>query len=319
MTISFVNPATKNPLRLDGDRFVDAVSGSDVARLVDSIPRFCETNLQEAYSWAYQWHTWTDTLSDSRSQSGDSKYNLILERTHFGEFDLERKTILECGCGGGDDTETLLRFPFSEVHAFDLSASIDRAREQLHDDRLVLSQASIFEIPYPDEAFDVVFCHRVLQHTPDPPVALRAICKKVKPGGILFAHCYQKNWFYLMNYKYKYRWLTRRMAPERVHRLLERYGPRLYAVNERMRTRNPLTTLLSLNFVPFDWVRSYGDLDRQKRIELLKLITFDALTPRYDKPMRWRRFRRTIEDEGFVIRNAMHCFDAPLHCTAVKR
>src|SRR3546814_10594638 len=70
--------------------------------------------------------------------------------------------------GGGDDTEVLLKFPFSKIYSFDFSNSVDRARKFIKDDRSYMFQASILGIPLPDRSFDFVFCHRVIQHTPDP-------------------------------------------------------------------------------------------------------------------------------------------------------
>ncbi len=318
MAIPLVNPSTHNALVARGDALYDSVTDVRVAPVVDSLPRFCDMGAPEAESWAFEWNTWEHTLSDARS-TGDAKYREILSRTHFGELALEGRTILECGCGGGDDTEVLLRLPFSEVHAIDLSRAIDRAHRYLKDERLVLSQASIYAIPYRDRAFDVVFCHRVLQHTPDPPRALRALCKKVKPGGVLFVHSYNKSWFYLMNYKYKYRFLSKRLPPGWIYALLQRYGRTLYRLTERMRTGNVVLQGLSWSFVPFDWVKSYGNMNAEQRLDLLKLVTFDALTPRYDRPMRWQTMRRILEDEGFIIRFAQHRYDSPLLCTAVRR
>src|SRR3546814_17151326 len=76
--------------------------------------------------------------------------------------------------GGGDDTEVLLKFPFSKIYSFDFSNSVDRARKFIKDDRSYMFQASILGIPLPDRSFAFVFCHRVIQHTPDPEGALRS-------------------------------------------------------------------------------------------------------------------------------------------------
>jgi hypothetical protein len=43
--------------------------------------------------------------------------------------------------GGGDDTEALLTLPFKEVHSFDISNSVERAKKYLEDKRLTISQA----------------------------------------------------------------------------------------------------------------------------------------------------------------------------------
>lgn len=316
MSVEFIDPLSGQPLVEEGGslRCGDRV----VAAIVASIPRFVGSEDDYATSFGWQWNYWTDIMSDART-TGTFKRDLLLERTHFAEYGMEGKTILECGMGGGDDTEVLLDFPFAEVHSFDLSNSVDRARRYLDDPRLTLSQASIFEIPYPDRSFDFVFCHRVLQHTPDPARALRCICKKVRPGGVLFAHSYKLSWIHAMHYKYKYRWLTRRLRLETVHGLLERFGPRLSRVNHWMSDRGRLLQALAYGFVPFTGIREYGELDERRLLELEKLVTFDALTPRYDRPMTSRAFRGVIESEGFRIEHIHDPRSSPLYCTALKR
>ncbi len=317
MAVPFVDPRTQESLVRRNGALCHPLTGEVVAAVVGGIPRFvARSNYADSFGW--QWNHWHSTLSDERS-TGTAKRDLILERTRFAEYDLEGATILECGMGGGDDTEVLLTLPFSEVHAFDISESVERAARYLRDPRLVLSQASIMEIPYPDGAFDVVFCHRVLQHTPDPEASLRAICRKVKPGGLLFAHVYKLGWRHLMHFKYKYRWLTTRLPRRWVAAYVERCGPFLHAVNRFMWSHGPLLKGLAYNFVPFQRHGDYGRMTRSQLLEYEKLDTFDAMTPRYDRPMTSHRFRRTIESEGFRID---HFFDppvSPLYCTAVRQ
>lgn len=316
MPVPFVDPKTHEVLERDGDTLALKTSGAVVAKIVDGIPRFVDGS-EYAASFGWQWNRWHDPLSDERS-TGDSHRREILDRTHFERYDLAGKTLLECGMGGGDDTEILLTFPLSEIHAFDLSNAVDRAAAYLTDPRLTLSQASIFEIPYADESFDIVFCHRVVQHTPDPEAALRAVCRKVRPGGLLFAHSYKLSLLSLMQYKYKYRFITKRLDLESVARFVDRFGERFYRVHQWGRRRPKLLRYLLWSFLPFSDINQYGDRTEEEMIELSKLCTFDALTPRYDKPLTARRFRNIIESEGFQIEHFYEATVSPVYCTAVK-
>jgi SAM-dependent methyltransferase len=183
-------------------------------------------------------------------------------------------------------------------------------------------QASIFDIPFPDRSFDFVFCHRVLQHTPDPKGALRAICRKVKPGGVLFVHSYNRSFFNMMNYKYKYRWLTKRLRHQTIKSFLDRFGPGLHRINEGLSHLGKPGRLISYSLVPFE---SFGPTSEWRRMvdakgmyEVCQLITFDALTPQYDNPMRWRTMEKILAEEGFNVHHAHTSPLTALWCTAVE-
>jgi ubiquinone/menaquinone biosynthesis C-methylase UbiE len=312
----FVDPASGESLRHETGRLVDA-RGRTVAPVVDGIPRFVDPGQHYARAFAFQWKTWR-TLSDSL-HGGHGKYDEILRRTHFGDYPTRGASLLECGMGGGDDTEVLLKLGFAELHAFDLSQAVEVAAARLQDPRLTLSQASIFEIPYADASFDFVFCHRVLQHTPDPERALRSICRKVRPGGVLFAHCYRRSPRHMRCFKYKLRWLTKRLPHEWVYAYVRSCGPSLHRLNEWLHRHGARGRRISYEWVPYYHYPKFQDLDPQRLRELEQLNTFDALTPAYDDPMTTEAFRRTIESEGFAIEHLHEDPISPVYCTAVKR
>ena len=318
--ISFADPAGGAPLREDGDWLVDASTGERRVPVRGGIPRFVSSDENYAESFGWQWNHWRSIRSESRS-GGFQLRETILRRTHFGDYAMEGKTILECGMGGGDDTEVLLSLPFARVHAFDLSSAVERAGATLASPRLTISQASIFDIPYAAGSFDFVYCHRVLQHTPDPERALRACCRQVKPGGILFAHSYRRSFRQMSEWRYKYRWLTRRLPRRWVFRYVERCGPALFALTNWLR-KGRFGRWLAHNFVPFHPLTTGGAaaaLPPEQQLEWAKCVTFDALTPRHDAPMAADKFRAILESEGFRIDHFEENPRAPLCATAVRQ
>lgn len=317
--ISFVNPQNGNHLYPEGTHLIDSVTKEKVADIINEIPRFVSDFQNYAGNFGYQWNKWNSILSDARnSRSNDAKYKLLLARTRFDSFDTKGKSILECGCGGGDDTEVLLKFDFEEICSFDISSSVDRAKKYISDSRVSFSQASIFQIPYAESSFDFVFCHRVLQHTPDPEGALISVAKMVKPHGVLFVHSYHDTPNYMRSYKYKYRFITKRLPHQVIEKFLNYMAPSMHWLNKLI-SKHHFGRLFSRRFVPLEYYKEYASFTEADIIELEKLVTFDALTPQFDKPMKWQTMKSIVEGLGFEIKYYnSNPAGSPIYLTAVR-
>jgi SAM-dependent methyltransferase len=104
----------------------------------------------------------------------------------------ERARVLDAGCGTGRTMDDLRAY--GSVHGFDLNPQgVEHARGRGHADVRV---ARVEEIPYADEAFDLVTCLDVIEHTPDDVRSLRELRRVVRPGGWLVATvpAYQLLW-----------------------------------------------------------------------------------------------------------------------------
>jgi 2-polyprenyl-3-methyl-5-hydroxy-6-metoxy-1,4-benzoquinol methylase len=314
--INFVDPDNFQPLIQIGDYLQNEKTGKKIATIKGEIPRFVSNNDIYVENFGWQWNTWEHTNGSAIGPRVGLKEE-ILHRTQFFKYNFENKAILECGMGGGDDTEVLASLPFAEIHSFDLSNSVEKAAKHIKDKRLRISQASIYEIPYPDNTFDVVYCHRVLQHTPNPVRALKAICAKVSPGGLLFAHSYKRSWRNMMQWKYKYRWITKHLPLSWVYWYVQKIGPLMHSAN-RVLYNFTWTKYFAYALVPFYYLQSDSATNKQK-LEFGKLATFDALTPKYDDPMTAEQFFGTIRKEGFEILNKHDPKSSPMWCTARKK
>ncbi|MFL6775080.1 MAG: class I SAM-dependent methyltransferase [Sphingomicrobium sp.] len=94
----------------------------------------------------------------------------------------KKARILEVGCGTGHNLAMLKRFGKVEASELDPSAralASKRLRGQVKEARL--PDLSMFE----REAYDLVALLDVLEHVPDDLGSLRAIRKRLKPGGAL--------------------------------------------------------------------------------------------------------------------------------------
>ncbi len=98
--------------------------------------------------------------------------------------------VLEAGCGVGAQTVTLAaNSPGAEIVSVDISPdSLAQAKEAVGQaglENVHLMEADLFHLPFEDGQFDHGFICFVLEHLADPVGALRAVMRKVKPGGTL--------------------------------------------------------------------------------------------------------------------------------------
>src|SRR5690349_2496687 len=98
--------------------------------------------------------------------------------------------VLDVGCGPGTITVDIAqRVAPGRVIGMDASpAVIEQARADATDvDNLEFVTGDVYALDTPDDTFDVVHAHQVLQHLPDPVGALREMRRVCKPGGVVAA------------------------------------------------------------------------------------------------------------------------------------
>ena len=98
--------------------------------------------------------------------------------------------LLDVGCGPGTITVDLAaRVAPGEVVALDRAAAVLAEVEQLANDNgaynVTPAVGDIYALGFPDDAFDVVHAHQVLQHLSDPVAALRELRRVTRPGGVV--------------------------------------------------------------------------------------------------------------------------------------
>jgi SAM-dependent methyltransferase len=257
------------------------------------IPRFVPPE-NYAHSFGLQWLAHPATQLD-RSTGTDASRRRFLEQTGWPER-MEGEAVLEAGSGAGRFTEHLAATG-AMVVSMDYSRAVEaNYASNGHRDNLLLVQGDIFAMPFPAGVFDRVFCGGVLQHTPDPRRAFLALLGPLRPGGRLAVDVYAKRWYTWLYTKYWVRPVTRRMDPERLHRLCRRWVERVWPVARRL-GRLPLGRQINQALLVFDNGVLYPLNDEQRR-EWAVLDTFDALAPAYDIPQSLAGVRRWMQEAG---------------------
>jgi ubiquinone/menaquinone biosynthesis C-methylase UbiE len=96
------------------------------------------------------------------------------------------KDVLEVGCGTGLILERVASFS-DEAWGFDLSSGmLARARTR----GLRVAQASVTDIPFPDERFDVTCSFKVLAHVEPIRAAVAELARVTRRGGYLLLEFY---------------------------------------------------------------------------------------------------------------------------------
>jgi arsenite methyltransferase len=108
----------------------------------------------------------------------------------------ESKIILDAGCGSAFSASVLFGNLLNE-HEFlgvDISESVNVAAERFKELGLKgeFLQASLVDIPIDDNSIDIIFSEGVLHHTDSTEASIKALTKKLKPGGKILFYVYIK-------------------------------------------------------------------------------------------------------------------------------
>lgn len=96
--------------------------------------------------------------------------------------------VLEAGCGVGAQTVMLAKnSPNAQITSIDISQeSIDQAKALVKRNgysNVEFQKADLFNLPFPEEAFDHIFVCFVLEHLTNPIDALKSLKRVLKAGG----------------------------------------------------------------------------------------------------------------------------------------
>ncbi|KUJ70860.1 ubiquinone biosynthesis methyltransferase UbiE [Streptomyces albus subsp. albus] len=101
-------------------------------------------------------------------------------------------SLLDVGCGPGTITADLAELVApGQVTAVDAAAPVLEQARAVAEDRglagIRFAVADVHALDFPDDSFDIVHAHQVLQHIGDPTAALREMRRVCRPGGVVAA------------------------------------------------------------------------------------------------------------------------------------
>ena len=99
-------------------------------------------------------------------------------------------TLLDCGCGSGSITVGLaVAVAPCLVTGVDIAeVEIERARERAAGTGVTNAHfvaGTLYALDFPDDSFDALFSHNVLEHMHEPQRALREMRRVLKSGGVI--------------------------------------------------------------------------------------------------------------------------------------
>ena len=130
-----------------------------------------------------------DTSNYRKHTNPNPLQRRLIERFHARIGDrvaaLAPATFLDAGCGEGFVARLLReRVPGLRLTGFDFNPAAVRLAAAANPGA-GFATASIFALPFPDAAFDVVGCFEVLEHQADPAPALRELARVARRAVVV--------------------------------------------------------------------------------------------------------------------------------------
>jgi len=262
------------------------------------IPSFVN---DEAYVSAFglQWLKHAKTQLDSHTGLSITKDRLS---RMFGPLysDLDQRIILEAGCGSGRFTEILLQND-SLVTAVDLSVAVIANYENNGSNpKLRIARASITDLPFNEEQFDIVFCPGVVQHTPSPKLSIMALYRQVKPGGWLVFDQYRYNLSSMVKTTWAIRLILKRLKPDRGLAVTD-WLVKLWLPLHKWVADHRLLEILLFRISPItSHYAGYPTMSDADQHAWARLSTHDNLTDFHKHYTTIKRLKRNLSELGAV-------------------
>jgi SAM-dependent methyltransferase len=292
--IEYCSPKTQKTLQNSNNQLIS--DSGEQFEIVKGIPRFVPAD-NYASAFGLQWQTYAKTQLDSFSKTDITRSRL--ERClGFPISDLKGKTVLEVGAGAGRFTELLVEGG-GLIHSIDLSVAVEVNKENVGDKpNYKIAQASVYDIPYPDNSFDIVVCLGVIQHTPDPERTIECLYKKLKPGGLLVIDHYKWRIGYYSTLTPIYRGVLKEMKPTKSKKIVDSLVNFFFPLHWKFKNVFLVNWLIHRVSPLIVYMKDFPEQDQKFHYEWSKLDTYDQLTDYYKHLRTPKQIQNTLEKLG---------------------
>jgi SAM-dependent methyltransferase len=141
----------------------------------------------------------------------------------------ENDIILDAGCGGGEAIKLLAEHsPKGMIYGIDHSSemvklSVETNRDLIGKNRVRICEASVSQLPFPDNTFDLVTAFETYTFWPDIMNDLQEVRRVLKPGGkfLLVHSAYKHELFEERNNYWKELFSMDIHSPEEINKIIE--------------------------------------------------------------------------------------------------
>ena len=206
--------------------------------------------------FGFEWETfgrfgWDDPIFNlEREKIVFENKSLMKEKEFSGSL------VLDAGCGNGRYSYWAAAMG-AEVIGIDIGRGVESAfRNTRHLRNIHICQADIFNPPFRENKFDLIFSIGVLMHTCDARSAFRSLIRYLKVGGFITIHMYHKgNIIYEISDRLL-RTFSTKLSPQVLYKISVRIHPFLRVLEKAgiLRILNAFIRLPSSHpHIIFDW------------------------------------------------------------------
>ncbi len=148
-----------------------------------------DKDARTAEAFNYAWNKFSRREVGANWHKDSFSYVELLPKAIFDKDDM---LALDVGCGSGADLIHMARKGMRMV-GIDVTDAVKLAyRNTRGGGDIRIAQASVYDLPFKEESFDLVYSFGVLHHLSDPQDAFRKMVTLAKHGGTVLVYVYEK-------------------------------------------------------------------------------------------------------------------------------